>query len=257
MLYTFFNLSPLEQFQIIPLINLRFASFLDFSITNAVVIAVIVVIVTILFGTLLLTRNSYKIIPGYWQAFVEVLHLATLSIVTSNISDEKAEEFFPLIWTVFCVILSLNLIGLFPYSFTLTGHLITTLTIGLSMFFGINVLCVKKHKLHFFALFLPPGTSFILSLLLVPIELISYIFKPISLAVRLFANMMAGHTLLKVIAGFAFSLMGASGVLFFFHYVPLLILVVLFVLELAVAVIQAYVFTVLICIYLNDALNLH
>jgi len=108
-----------------------------------------------------------------------------------------------------------------------------------------------------FSLFLPSGTSLALSFLLVPIELISYIFKPISLSIRLFANMMAGHTLLKVIAGFAYTMMVLSGILFFVHYVPLLILIPLFLLELGVSLIQAFVFSVLVCIYLNDAINLH
>ncbi|MEY4050709.1 MAG: synthase subunit 6 [Bacteroidota bacterium] len=111
--------------------------------------------------------------------------------------------------------------------------------------------------MHFFALFLPPGTSIVLAFLLVPIELISYVFKPVSLSIRLFANMMAGHTLLKVIAGFACTLMANSGILFLLHYVPLLILIPLFGLELGVALIQSFVFSILICIYLNDSINLH
>lgn len=125
------------------------------------------------------------------------------------------------------------------------------------MFIGINIICARKHGMKMFSLFLPPGTSIGLAFLLVPIEFISYIFKPISLSIRLFANMMAGHTLLKVIAGFAFALVTASGGLFIVHLVPLLILIPLFGLELGVALIQSFVFSVLISIYLNDALNLH
>jgi len=108
-----------------------------------------------------------------------------------------------------------------------------------------------------FSLFFPAGTSFTLAFLLVPLELISYIFKPLSLAIRLFCNMMAGHTLLKVIAGFAWTLMSFSGFLFLMHYIPILILIPLFGLEFGVALIQAFVFSFLTCIYLNDALNLH
>jgi ATP synthase subunit 6 len=144
-----------------------------------------------------------------------------------------------------------------PYSFTLTSHLIVTFALSLFVFIGINIICIRLHGLEFFSLFLPSGTSVVLSLLLVPIELISYIFKPISLSIRLFANMMAGHTLLKVIAGFAWTLMGCTGVLFVIHYVPLLILIPLFGLELGVALIQAFVFSILTCIYLNDAISLH
>jgi len=150
----------------------------------------------------------------------------------------------------------LNLIGLFPYSFTLTSHIIVTLTLSVSTFIGINIISLKKYKLNFFSLFLPSGTSFVLALLLVPIEIISYLVKPISLAIRLFANMMAGHTLLKVIVGFANTLMLAGGIYFIIHYVPLLILIPLFGLELGVALIQSFVFAILICIYINDSTNI-
>jgi len=151
----------------------------------------------------------------------------------------------------------MNLIGLIPYSFTVTSHFIVTLSLSLSIFIGMNIISVKTHGLNFFSLFFPAGTSILLGFLLVPVELISYIFKPLSLAIRLFCNMMAGHTLLKVFAGFSFSLMSCTGVLFLLQYVPLLILIPLFGLELFVALIQAFVFSLLTCIYLNDALNLH
>lgn len=180
-----------------------------------------------------------------------------LTLVHENIKDKKSQFFFPLVFSIFLLLLSLNLIGLIPYSFTLTSHLIVTLSLSLSIFIGINIICVKKHGINFFSLFLPSGTSVVLAFLLVPIELLSYIFKPISLSIRLFANMMAGHTLLKVIAGFAFALMSKVGFLFFLHYIPILILIPLFALEFAVALIQSFVFSILICIYINDVLNLH
>ena len=150
-----------------------------------------------------------------------------------------------------------NLIGLIPYSFTTTSHLIVTFTLSFSIFIGINIICIQRHKFHMMSLFIPSNTSFGLALLLVPIELISYIFRPISLGVRLFANLMAGHTLLKVIVGFSWSMLLLEDLLAVFHVLPLLILVVLMGLELGVALIQAYVFTILTCIYLNDAINLH
>jgi len=125
------------------------------------------------------------------------------------------------------------------------------------LFLGINIISIKQHKTEFFSSFYPSGTSVLLGLLLVPIELISYVFKPISLSIRLFANMMAGHTLLKVIIGFSFILMGKELIFFVFHLVPLLILIPLFFLEFGVSFIQAFVFCVLICIYINDALILH
>jgi len=180
-----------------------------------------------------------------------------LSMVTDNIGGKKNQLFFPLVFAIFFFIVSMNLIGLIPYSFTVTSHFVVTLALSLSIFIGMNIICVKVHKLAFFSLFLPSGTSLALAFLLVPLEVISFIFKPLSLAIRLFCNMMAGHTLLKVFAGFAWSLMSFTGVLFIMHYIPLLILIPLFGLELGVSLIQAFVFSLLTCIYLNDALNLH
>lgn len=178
-----------------------------------------------------------------------------LSLVTDNIKDKEAHQFFPLVCTIFSFVLLLNLIGLIPYSFTLTSHLIITFTLSISVFIGINILAVKAHGLQFFGLFLPAGTSVPLSFLLVPIELVSYLFKPISLGIRLFANMMAGHTLLKVIAGFCATMVGTGALpLILLHFVPLLILVPLYALELGVALIQSFVFAVLTCIYLQDSL---
>jgi len=178
-------------------------------------------------------------------------------MVQENIGGKRSQEFFPLIFTLFFFVLCMNLIGLVPYSFTVTSHFIVTLILSLIIFLGMNIICIRIHGLKFFSLFLPSGTSFALSFLLVPVEIISYIFKPLSLAIRLFCNMMAGHTLLKVFAGFAWSLMSFSGILFFLQYIPILILIPLFGLELGVAFIQAFVFSLLTCIYLNDALNLH
>ena len=139
----------------------------------------------------------------------------------------------------------------------MTSHLIITFTLSFSIFIGINIICINIYKSEMLSLFIPSNTSFGLALLLVPIEFVSYIFKPISLGVRLFANLMAGHTLLKVIVGFSWSMLLIENVLSFFHVIPLLILVILMGLELGVAVIQAYVFTILTCIYLNDSINLH
>jgi len=180
-----------------------------------------------------------------------------VALVKDNVKDVTAAKFFPLVFTIFLFITSLNLVGLVPYSFTLTSHLIITFSLSLSVFLGINIIACRKYGIKIFSLFLPAGTSVVLALLLVPIEIISYVFKPISLSIRLFANMMAGHTLLKVIAGFATSMLSAGGfLLILLHYVPLLILIPLFALELGVALIQAFVFSILVCIYINDAINI-
>lgn len=252
--------SPLEQFQILPVLSLPlFSTGLDFSITNATLIGFLIIFIVAFF--LFFVRDwtnshSFYFIPNRYQIIFEVFYKALVTMVTDNVGP-RGQEFFPFVFSLFLFVVSSNLIGLVPYSYTITSHLIVTLTIAMIVFVGVNIICWRKHRWHMFSLFLPGGASLALAFLFVPLELISYIFKPISLAIRLFANMMAGHTLLKVIAGFAWSLMACSGILFLAHYIPLLILLPLFGLELGVALIQAYVFTILTCIYLNDAVNLH
>tara|TARA_B100000989_G_C19470658_1_gene440531 strand:- start:458 stop:1234 length:777 start_codon:yes stop_codon:yes gene_type:complete len=250
--------SPLEQFEILPLISFYLGG-LDFSITNEAVILFLIFFFSLTFISSVVKQSdsSLYIIPNRWQIVVGIIYKMILSMISDNISGKKGQLFFPLVFSVFFYVANLNLIGLVPYSFTLTSHLIVTFALAIAIFLGINIICVRIHGLEFFSLFFPAGTSLVLGLLLVPIEVISYVFRPISLGIRLFANMMAGHTLLKVIAGFAWSLMGCTGILFLMHYIPLLILLPLFGLELAVGLIQAFVFSVLTCIYLNDAVNLH
>jgi len=246
--------SPLEQFEILPIFGL-----LGINITNQIVISCLVLIFSIFLITTIvkpLTKSMY-LLPNSWQFLLEKIYLMVLSLVVENVSNNRGVKYFPLIFTLFFFIAAMNLIGLVPYSFTITSHIFVTLTISLSIFIGMNIICVKRYKIKFFSLFLPSGVSAILAFLLVPVELISYIFKPLSLAIRLFCNMMAGHTLLKVFAGFAWTLIHFSGGLFLLHLVPIAILVPLYFLELGVALIQAYVFALLTCIYLNDALNLH
>jgi F-type H+-transporting ATPase subunit a len=259
-MFNFF--SPLEQFEIVPFIKLNFFSqflgFFDFSITNQTVITFLVLIFSAFFYSSLLnpkTKTLYMI-PTRFQVFIELLYTIVLSILISNVGKE-GQAYFPIVFTLFFYILSFNLIGLIPYSFTITSHIIVTLSLSLFFFIGINIICIKKHGLKFFALFLPSGVSSILGLLLVPIEIISFVVKPFSLAIRLFANMMAGHALLKIIAGFAWSLMNCSGFLFFAYLVPFLVLIPLIGLECVVAIIQAFVFTTLCTIYLKDSLNMH
>jgi len=228
----------------------------DFSFTNLFLISLLVLF--FLNGLIYFSskNNSFFFIPHNWQTLIEIISETSSSLLYDNI-NEKGEKYFPFISLIFYFIILVNLIGLVPYSFTVTSHLIITFTMSLSIFIGVNIICVKIYKAHMLSLFLPSNTSFGLSLLLVPIEFVSYIFKPISLGVRLFANLMAGHTLLKVIIGFSWSMILLENILSFFHIIPLLVIVILFGLELGVALIQAYVFTILTCIYLNDSINLH
>jgi ATP synthase subunit 6 len=254
----FFLSSPLEQFEILPFFALNLG-IIDLSITNQTVVLALLLFFffSFFFGLLKQNDNTLFIVPHRYQVVIEIIYSMILSMVSDNIGGKKNHLFFPLIFVIFFFVVGMNLIGLVPYSYTVTSHLVCTLALSLSIFIGMNIICVRIHKLEIFSLFLPSGTSVALAFLLVPVELISYIFKPLSLAIRLFCNMMAGHTLLKVFAGFAWSLMSFTGILFTLHFVPLFILIPLFGLELGVAVIQAFVFSLLTCIYLNDVINLH
>jgi len=245
--------SPLEQFQIYPLINFQLG-FIDLSFTNSsFIIGFSIFCFLFCFDLILFSK---KLIPKSWQLLFETIYLALVSMIIDNIG-EKSQKVFPFIFTLFFFIIISNLIGLVPYSFTITSHLIVTFSLALMIFIGVNIICIKEHGKNLLSLFLPKGTSLALAFILVPIEIVSYIFKPLSLSVRLFANMMAGHILLKVIGGFGWTMMTAGGVFFIFHFIPLSIIVVLFGLELGVGIIQTYVFVLLTCIYLNDAINLH
>ena len=253
-------LTPLEQFQIISIFSVK-VFCLDFSITNMLFINMLVLG---LFSFLVYcfsssnndeTSSSFFFIPNVWQILIEGVYEVVAQLVFDNLNEE-GEKYFPFISVIFTFILFNNLIGLVPYSFTVTSHLIVTFILSFSIFIGVISICVQRHKVQMFSIFLPANTTFALGLLLVPIELISYIFKPISLGVRLFANLMAGHTLLKVIVGFAWSMLMIDNFLSIMHLIPLLILVILMGLELGVAIIQAYVFTVLMCIYLNESINI-
>ena len=241
-------MSPLEQFEIIPIINIPF-----FVFTNS---AFILFLASFFLYSYIKMFKKGTLIPTRWQLIFESIYDTAFELSYANIGKNGC-LFFPLIFVLFLFILSCNLIGMVPYSFTVTSHLIITFSLALTTYIGFNIIGIKKHKLNFLSLLLPGGASLALVPLLVPIELVSYIFRVISLPVRLFANMMAGHTLLKVIAGFAWTMVNIGGIMFIVHFIPLLLLVLLVGLELGVAMIQAYVFTILTCMYINDALNLH
>lgn len=199
-----------------------------------------------------LQQSFFYFSPNSWQKLIEsVLELP--SQLVSDIILTNNERYFPVISTLFMFILFSNLIGLVPYTFTATSHLFVTFTLSFSVFIGINIVTFQKYKLKIFSLFLPANTTFALALLLVPIEFVSYIAKPVSLGVRLFINLMAGHTLLKVIIGFSWSILLVEKWASIGLLVPMITLVVLFGLELGVALIQTYVFIVLTCIFIQDA----
>jgi F-type H+-transporting ATPase subunit a len=202
------------------------------------------------------TINGGKLVPSYWQSIVEMIYEFVLNLVKEQIG-EKGKIYFPIIFTTFTFLLTNNLIGMIPYSFTTTSHIIVTFTLSLSTFVAVTIIGFQHHGLHFFSFLLPPGAPLALAPFLVVIELISYSFRGISLGVRLFANMMAGHTLVKILSGFAWTMMSAGGVLFVAGFIPFLIVFALTFLEIGVGMLQAYVFSILTCIYLNDVIHLH
>jgi ATP synthase subunit 6 len=198
--------------------------------------------------------KGFRIIPLKIQLVLEKIHKIVLDILGDNIHSRKGQTYFPVIFFIFLFVALNNEIGLIPYSFSLTSHISMTFSFAIANFIAINIIGFKKHGVTYFSLLLPSGTPILLALLLVPIELISYIFRPISLSIRLFANIMAGHTLVQVVLSFAMILAMSFSI---WQFGVLIIVVILILLETAVSLIQAFVFAILITIYLNDALNLH
>lgn len=219
----------------------------DVSLTNSAAFMVLTVVAIGVF--LILGMRRPAMVPGRWQSMVELSYVFIANLVKDTVGTE-GRPYFPFIFTVFMFVLVGNLIGMVPYGFTFTSHIIVTFTMAMVVFLGVTVIALIKHKIHFFTFFMPPDVPLFMAPLLVPIEIISYLSRPMSLSVRLFANMLAGHTLLKVFAGFVVAL-GLFGVF------PLAFVVVLTGLEIVIAFLQAFVFTILTCLYLNDALHLH
>ena len=246
--------NPLEQFTITPLIRI-YNDWIDLTITNSTIMLLISVF-TIILITKSVGLGNNLIIANKWERFLELTYKAVQDIVVSMLPGKSNEKYIPLIINIFLFILLNNLIGLIPYSFTTTSHMAITLTLSLSIIIGVTFIGFKKHSIGFFKLFIPSGLNKGFIKILIPlifvIELISYLTRIISLSVRLTANMMSGHTLLKIIANFG--LIYSSGI---FVLIPLLILIPVVILELGVAIIQAYVFTMLTASYIKDAELLH
>ena len=238
--------SPLEQFEISPFIHFE-TSIGDLAFTNSSLTMVITVVTIILFLTL--TVNTRSIIPSRMQIMSEMSYNFIAQLLNDTVGDQ-GKKYFPFVFAIFMFVLIGNMVGMVPYSFTFTSHIIVTFALAAVVFIGVTILGFMKHGLHFFSFFIVPGLPWYMLPILIPIEVISYLARPISLSVRLFANMLAGHTLLKVFAGFVLPL-GIIGV------VPLAFIVALTGLEILIAFLQAYVFAILTCLYINDAIHLH
>jgi F-type H+-transporting ATPase subunit a len=238
--------SPLAQFEIKTLIPLQVGD-INVSITNSSVFMIATVLAISLFLVMGMRRSA--LVPGRWQSMVELSYIFIANLIKDTVGSE-GRPYFPFIFTVFMFVLFGNLFGMLPYTFTFTSHIVVTFTMALFVFLGVTLIAIAKHKIRFFTFFMPPGVPMYMAPILIPIEIISYLSRPISLSVRLFANMLAGHTLMKVFAGFIFTL-GLFGI------APWAFIVALTGLEIVIAFLQAYVFTILTCLYLNDALHLH
>ena len=239
--------SPLEQFVWKPIVPAEIGG-VDVSFSNSSLFMTITVVAATLFLVLGMRRSA--IVPGRWQVAVELSYEFIAGLLRDTVGAE-GRKYFPIVFTLFMFVLLGNLLGMVPYSFTFTSHIVVTFAMAIIIFIFVTILGFVKHGMHFFSFFAPPGTPVVMLPLLVPIEIISYLSRPISLSVRLFANMLAGHTLIKVIAGF----IPALGVIF--GVLPLALVVALTGLEILIAFLQAYVFAILTCLYINDAIHLH
>ncbi len=242
---------PIEQFEISPIIHIEIGG-IDFSFTNS---AAHMVLATSVGGVfLLLATSSRALVPRRWQSLAELSYEFVSKTLREN-AGEAGMKFFPLVFTLFMFILMANLNGMLPYAFTVTSHIIVTFALAMLVFLTVTVYGVIRNGLGFFKLFLPSGMPKALAPIIVPIEVISYISRPISHSVRLFAVMLAGHIALKIFAGFVVSLGGFGAIGIATAILPLLMTIALTALEALMAVVQAYIFTMLTCMYLNDALH--
>ena len=239
--------SPLDQFEINPLVNFEVGGF-NLAFTNSSVSMVITVLFITLFLTL--TVNPRSIVPSRMQLISELCYNFIAQLLNDTVGDQ-GKRYFPFVFSIFMFVLIGNMVGMIPYQFTFTSHIIVTFALATVVFIGVTILGFVNHGIRFFTFFYIPGVPFYKHPLLKPIEVISYLSRPISLSVRLFANMLAGHTLLKVFAGFVVSMPFFTGVL------PLTFIVALTGLEILIAFLQAYVFAILTCLYINDAYHLH
>jgi F-type H+-transporting ATPase subunit a len=240
------ELNPLEQFKIVRLVPLHIGG-VDVSYTNsalAMTVAIALITAAVIIGT---ARPA--LVPGRLQSMVEMMYEFVADMLDSNVGRE-ARNYFPFVFTLFTFILLANLLGLVPYNFTVTSHIIITFALALLVFVGVTTIGIIRHGFHFLSFFVPHGVPLVLLLVLVPIEVLSYFIRPFTLSIRLFANMLAGHTMLAIFGGFAASV----GFLAFF---PVAIDIAIMALELLVAVLQAYVFAILTVLYLRDAIHLH
>ncbi len=241
------HIDPMGQFQIKRLVEMNVGG-IDVSFTNSSLFMLVVVAAITLFLTI--SMRGRAMVPGRMQSVAELSYEFIANMLKENVGSE-GRKFFPFIFSVFMFVLFANLIGMVPYSFTVTSHIVVTFALALTVFVLVTIVGIMRHGFKFLTLFAPSGVPIFLMPILIPIEVISYFVRPVSLSVRLFANMLAGHALLKVFGAFVVGLGWLGG------WLPLTFIVGLTGLEFLVAFLQAYVFAILSCLYLNDAIHLH
>ena len=248
--------SPLNQFEVTNLIGifLPIIGQINIDLTNLTLYTFLIIIIVI--GLHYYGNNDSNLIPNNWAISLETSYASICNMVREQIGSQS-EKYFPFIYSLFFFILIGNLISNVPYSFAVTASGIVSLGLSLAIFIGVTILALKIHGIKFFSFFIPAGTPLILVPLLVLIELISYLARAVSLGVRLFANITAGHTLLKILSTYLFKLFSGSLLVAIITLIPFSIFLALIGLEIAVSLIQAFVFTLLVCSYLKDAIELH
>ncbi len=244
-------INPIEQFSLSPVLPISIGGH-DLSLTNSSVYMILAVLIAC--ALMAVGAGGGAGVPGRVQALAEMAYEFVAGMVKSA-AGEAGMRFFPLVFSLFMFILICNLVGLIPFSFTVTSHIIVTVSLALLVFFTVIVVGVMENGLHFFKLFVPSGVPIYILPLVVAIEIISFISRPLSHSVRLFANMLAGHITLNVFGGFVVMLLSAAGAVKALAVLPFAMTIGLDALELLVAFLQAYVFTMLTCMYLNDALH--
>jgi F-type H+-transporting ATPase subunit a len=249
--------SPLDQFEIRNLISLDapILGNLHISLTN--IGLYLTASAFIIFSLNVLSTNYNKVVSNGWSIGQETMYATILSIVTNQINATKGQIYFPFMYTLFIFILINNLVGLVPYSFASTSHFILTFALSFTIVLGATILGFQKHGLEFFSLLVPAGCPIALLPLLVIIEFISYLARNISLGLRLAANILSGHMLLNILAGFTYNIMTSGFIFFFLGLIPLAFIIAFSGLELGIAFIQAQVFVVLTSSYIKDGLDLH
>jgi F-type H+-transporting ATPase subunit a len=249
--------SPLDQFEVRNLLSIDAPILNNLSLSLTNIGLYLTIAATIVFTLNLLATNYNKVVANGWSLSQESIYSTVHSIVVNQINAQKGQMYFPFIYALFIFILINNLIGMIPYSFASTSHFILTFSLSFTVVLGATILGFNKHGLEFFSLFVPAGCPLGLLPLLVLIEFISYLARNVSLGLRLSANILSGHMLLNILAGFCYNIMTSGFIFLFLGLIPLAFIIAFSGLELGIAFIQAQVFVVLSSSYIKDALDLH